>query len=440
MNIKNLKNVIFIISDTHRAKNVGLYGAKPTPTPEIDKLGEKGILFANAYTSITKSDPSITAIMTGKYPMSTGLISHGSWIIGKQEQKLKNIPFLAEILRENGFKTAAIDYFGRWHKRGFSYYSGKIIKDIEEKKIAGNNIEFIEYLRYLDAIFFKIFKRDFFVRFYYCFFPKVIIPRDPADTVIDDAIKVLENFKKEKLFLYVHFRDPHSPYVRPKGLRSFIFDSIEDRYNAEIKFMDSQVGRLVRKLEKLGDLDKTLIVFTADHGENLTEHNIYIAHHDPYEEVVKIPLIFYNPNFHFKKIKSFVCNIDIFPTILDFLKIPVAQNIDGKSLLPLINGKSTKLRNFVFFDDNLFGKYSLRKSRRKLGVRVDNYKYIRTIRGKDQDIFQPFPVNYRVAQEELYDLNVDPMEKNNLAVINKGILSRLRSVLDYQIKSLKSKD
>ena len=197
MNSKEIKNIIFIISDTHRAKNVGLYGAKPSPTPAIDKLGKEGIVFANAYTSITKSDPSITAIMTGKYPISTGLISHGSWIIGEQEEKLKTIPFLAEILQKNGFKTAAIDYFGRWHKRGFSYYSGKIVKDIDEKKIAGKNIEFIEYLRYLDAIFFRVFRRDFFVRFYYCFFSKVIIPRDPADVVINDAIKkdVIIKFK-----------------------------------------------------------------------------------------------------------------------------------------------------------------------------------------------------------------------------------------------------
>lgn len=434
-----IKNVIFIIADTLRAKNVGLYGENPSPTPNIDRLGKQGVVFSNAYASITKSDPSITAIMTGKYPISTGLISHGSWIIGEQEKKLKTIPFLAEILQNNGFKTAAIDYFGRWHKRGFSYYSGKIVKDVDEKKIAGKNIEFIEYLRYFDAISFRILRRDFFVRFYYCFFPKVIVPRDPADAMVDDAINVLGKYKDKKLFLYLHFRDPHSPYVRPKGLRSFIFDSIEDRYNAEIRFMDEQIGRLVQQLDQSKELDRTLVIFTADHGENLTEHNIYIAHHDPYEDVVRIPLIFYNPKLNAKRIDSLVQNIDIFPTVLDFLKIPVPQDIDGKSLLPLINGKSKKVRDFVFFDDNLFGKYSLRKSRRKLGVRVNNYKYIKTIRGKDQDIFHPIPINYKVAKEELYDLSIDPDEKNNISDEKKDITFKLKKILQDKIDSLDKK-
>lgn len=431
-----IKKIIFIISDTHRAKNVGLYGARPSPTPAIDSLGRKGVVFKNTYTSITKSDPSITAIMTGKYPISTGLISHGRWIIKNQERKLSGIPFLAEILQENGFKTAAIDYFSRWHKRGFSYYSGKVVKDVEEKKIAGKNIQFIEYLRYLDAISFRLFKRDFFVRFYYCFFPKVIIPRDPADAVVDDAIRVIGKYRDDKLFLYIHFRDAHSPYIRPKGLRSYIFDSVEDRYNAEISFMDKEIKRLIKHLEKSGELDNTLIIFTADHGESLTEHNIFIAHHGPYEVVVKVPLIFYNPKFSPKEINAFVQNIDIFPTILQMLGVSLPKGVDGINLLPLINGKSKKGRDFVFFDDNLFGEYVIKKSRRKLGVRYKNYKYIKTLQGKDSDLFRPIPVNTKIAKEELYDLSLDPEEENNIVYEHAGIHTKLKKMLQAQIDLL----
>lgn len=434
-----IKKIIFIISDTHRAKNVGLYGAKPSPTPAIDDLGRKGIVFKNTYTSITKSDPSITAIMTGRYPISTGLISHGRWIIKDQERRLKDIPFLAELLQKIGFKTAAIDYFSRWHKRGFSYYSGKIIKDIEEEKIAGKNIEFIEYLRYLDAISFRLFKRDFFVRFYYCFFPKVVVPRDPADAVVDDAIKVIDEHKDDKLFLYVHFRDAHSPYVRPKGLRSYLFDSVEDRYNAEIGFMDREIKRLIKHLEEAGELDSTLIIFTADHGESLTEHNIFVAHHGPYEVVVKVPLIFYNPKFSPKKINAFVQNIDIFPTILQMLGVSLPKGIDGISLFPMIDGSSKKGRDFVFFDDNLFGEYIIKKSRRKLGVRFRNYKYIRTIRGKDSDLFSPIPADVKVVKEELYDLSLDPEEKKNIIHEKEDIYKKLKEMLQAKIDSLARK-
>ncbi|MEX2007739.1 MAG: sulfatase [Candidatus Levyibacteriota bacterium] len=434
------KKIIFIIADTLRAKNVGLYGANPSPTPVIDSLGKKGSVFANTYTSITKSDPSITAIMTGRYPISTGLISHGKWIIKEQERNLEKIPFLSEILQKNGFKTAAIDYFGRWHKRGFAYYSGKVVKDIDEKKIAGKNIQFLEYLRYLDALSIRILKRDLFVRFYYCFFSKVVVPRDPADAMIDDAIKVINKYKDKKLFLYIHFRDPHSPYIRPKGLRPYLFNSIEDRYNAEISFMDGEIGRLIEHLKKVGELDSTLIIFTADHGESLTEHNIFIAHHDPYEVVVKVPLVFYYNNAIFpKKINALIQNIDIFPTILELLGIDRPEGIDGVTLLPLIKGTTKKGRDFVFFDDNLFGQYIIKKSRRKLGVIFNKYKYIQTLEGKEEDLFQTIPVNTKVVKEELYDLSKDSGEKNNIGYKQKNILVKLKTILQAQIDSLSEK-
>lgn len=435
--MEGLKNIIFIIADTLRAKNVGLYGANPSPTPIIDDLGRRGIVFTNTYTSITKSDPSITAIMTGRYPMSTGLISHGKWIIKDQERALRKVPFLSEILKNKGFKTAAIDYFGRWHKRGFSYYSGKIVKDVEEKKIAGRNIAFLEYLRFLDGLSFRFLKRDFFARFYYCFFSKVVVPRDPADAVVNDAIKVINRYKDKKLFLYIHFRDPHSPFIRPKGMRSFLSDSIEDRYNAEVHFMDEQIGRLIQHLERTKELDKTLIIFTADHGESLTEHNIYIAHHDPYEVVVKVPLIFYNVRLGIKKIETLVQNIDIFPTILELFGIGQPKRIDGVSLAPLIRGVTRKGRDFVFFDDNLFGEHIIKKSRRKLGVRFKNYKYIKTLQGKEEDLFQPIPVNVRVVKEELYDLARDPEENNNLIKSLRNITIKLENTLQAQIDSLR---
>lgn len=433
------KNVIFIIADTLRAKNVGLYGANPSPTPIIDRLGKQGTVFENVYTSITKTDPSITAIMTGKYPMSSGLISHGRWLIKEQEKALKKNRFLAEILKKNGFYTAAIDCFARWHVRGFSYYSGKIVKDLSEDQITSDKVTFLKYLRFLDVLALKFLKRDFFVRFYYCFFPKTVQPYDPADIVIDDAIRILEKNKNKKLFLYVHFRDPHFPHVRPKGLRSYLLDSVEKRYNAEISFMDQEIGRLFDHVDKLGILNETLFIFTADHGESLREHGVYVAHHDPYENVVRIPLTLWGNNIPVKRIDAFVQNIDIFPTILEYLNIPISQKIDGKSFLPLIRNTSQTIREFVFFDDNLFGEYKIKKSRRKLGIRFKNYKYIKTHQGREEDLFQPIPVNTKVVKEELYDLFKDPEEENNLIQEQRSITVKLEKILQAQIDSLKKK-
>lgn len=428
--------IVFVVADTLRAKNVGLYGARPSPTPVVDKFGKKSVVFANAYTSITKTDPSITAIMTGRYPMSTGLISHGRWLIKEQEARLKNISFLAEILQKNGFTTAAIDCFARWHARGFSYYSGKIIKDVSEKRITSDGIALLKYLRFLDVLSLRFIKRDFFARFYYSFFSKTVVPYDPADVVIDDAITTIEKNSDKKLFLYVHFRDPHFPHIRPKGLRSYLFDSIEARYDAEVKFMDQQIGRLLNYLDRTGIINETLFIFTADHGESLREHGVYVAHHDPYENVVKIPLLLWHPQLRPKKIHELVQNIDIFPTILQSVGVGIDKGIDGKSLVNLAEGKSKKGRDFIFFDDNLFGEFAITKSRRKVGVRMGNYKYIRTLQGKDEDLFSRIPINTRIVKEELYDLVRDPEEKNNLINTKKNMSIKLSKVLQSHINSL----
>lgn len=437
MKNKKIKKVVFIIADTLRAYNVGVYGKNPSPTPVIDKLASQGIIFENAYTTSTKTEPSITAIMSGKYPISLGLISYGKWINNKQLRNLKKTVFLAEILKSHGWETAAVAWTPNWCKRGFNYYSGKLIKNVNLQKIYHDSLFLLKFLRLLDIISIKLTRRDFFVRFCYSFLNSFPVPYDPADVVSDKALEYLKEECKGKLFLYIHFRDPHFPHVRPKSLKSYIFDSLEKKYDAEISFMDRQIGRLIDFLEKEKLNEETLIVFTADHGENLWRHNITLAHRGLYNTVVKVPLIMKHESLPVKKINEIVQTIDIFPTLLDLLGIKYARKIDGISLVPLIKGKKEKTRGYSFFEDISFGEMKIKKSHRKRGISIGDYKYIETLRGKNEDLFNAIPGGEAICKErEVYNVRKDKWEKNNLVKKLPAIANGLRMQLDSVLKEL----
>lgn len=437
-----IEKIIFIIADTLRAKNVGLYNKKIKTTSNIDALGKSGIVFDNAYASITSTDPSITSIMSGMYPLSLGLVNHAINVSEEEEENASKVITIAEILKTKGFKTAALDWLSRWHKNGYDYYSGKIVKnnDFSLKSSAAFRGPFHLFLRILDKIAVKFLKRDFFIRFYYALSPHPRIPYDPADVIVEKAIKILTQNKKGKLFLYLHFWDAHAPHTRPKGLKSYLLSTVDDTYNAEIAFLDEQIGHLIAYLERTKLIDKTLLIFTADHGENFYEHDVPFNHENLYENIVKVPLILKHPIFGQKRIHSLVQHIDIFPTILDLLNIPINQEIDGKSLEPIIFGEKRKIRNFLYFEDLTRRKLEIPKAPRRRGIRRGKYKYIQTLRGENQQLYGIMPMgNFSIAREELYDIKSDPEEEKNIAKDKPLVVRRLKKELEDIIFALNIK-
>ncbi len=430
------KKIIFIICDALRQISLDTSFKKRAVTPNIDRLKKTGVNFINAYTTITKTDPSITSIMSGNYPINNGLINHGLLISKKETHNTNKIKPLAEILKRNGYKTMAVDWLSRWHKSGYNYYSGSIGRFLP-LNFGFNSDRLLRYLDYFKRLSVRIFKRDFFIRFYYCFFKNPYVPYDTADVVIQRGIKLLENNRLKKVFLYLHLWDAHEPHVRPFGIKSFLFDSVDDTYNAEIAFIDSQIGKLVKYLKKTKQFSKTLIIFTSDHGENFYETGSPFAHDCLYENVVKIPLFFSNPLLPKRNISGLVQNIDIFPTILDLLKIKHNKKIDGMSLVSMLKNKKSRIREFVYFEDILKENRALsflRKTRRR-GILSNGYKFIQTISGNKSDLLKIKPSkSLPIINEELYNLNNDPEEKHNLLNCKKkkyidSIYSRLRMFL-----------
>lgn len=435
-NKNNFNTVIFIVADTLRADKVGLYGENLELTPNINQIGKEGIVFNNAYTTVTNTDPSITSMMTGKYPVSVGLINHASRI---QDSELKNIEackFLPEILGKEKYKTIAIDWMGRWHKRGYKIYSGKIERK-SKKNRHSDSPPLFSFLRYFGKLSFYLFSRELSLRLYYAFAKSPYIPYDSASVVIPKAIEILKKCKKEKLFLYIHLWDCHAPHTQSKGIHSYLFDTIEKTYEGQVKYLDEQIGKLYKYLKRSGMDKNTLLIFTSDHGENFSGPGKLLCHEGLTEDIVRIPLIINSPHLPKKQLTNLVQHIDIFPTILDLLHIPLRDEIDGKSLLPNILGRKNRIRSFAYFEDLGINRTNIKKSTRRRGIRLKDYKYIQTIKSSKELLSSvELPKDIRIDSEELYDLNNDVNEKNNLITKKKKIACELSLELQKIIEKL----
>lgn len=255
----------------------------------------------------------------------------------------------------------------------------------------------------------------------------------------------LDANKDQQFFLWVHYFDPHIPYQPPQKFRKGNRGSIVgnwysytpqqreafikhpealqqeiDLYDGEISYVDTQIERLIRALTDLGIMENTLLIFTADHGESLGEHNYYFAHGDLYNTCLRVPLILYYPagKLKHKIFTNDVRLIDITPTILDILNIKSDFNFDGRSLLPFLNNRLQKTVN----DDQMIFASVLKSHQKMFCVKDHNYKLI-----WNSAIWS----ERRIAEsEELYDLNKDPGETVNLIASNPPILSKLRKALN----------
>ncbi len=117
-------NIVLLVCDALRASNLGCYGYDKNTSPEIDKIAERGARFSNAFSTINSTDPSFTTIFTGKYPLSHGLCHHAKQVTTIEKSYTTNLKFLPEILQEHGYATIGIDWLGKWHRRGYDFYSG----------------------------------------------------------------------------------------------------------------------------------------------------------------------------------------------------------------------------------------------------------------------------------------------------------------------------
>jgi arylsulfatase A-like enzyme/multidrug efflux pump subunit AcrA (membrane-fusion protein) len=398
--------VIFISMDTLRADRLGCLGYLRGLTPNLDRIAGQGALFTQAFASDIPTQPSHTAIFTGRYGLNTSVVSH----FHPATKLDPAIPWLPSIYGEKGYATGAVDH--------------------------------------LFAM------KDWFVRGYNDYMPPPGRSRAPGSVILDIAFPWLEQHRKKDFYLFLHFWDAHIPYVPPspfkekytassalyrdplimqrlRGRPSYpLFDRnlyshlddlpnleyVADLYDAEVAYLDHEIGRLFQRLGDLGILDDALVVLFSDHGENMYEHDAWFDHAGLYDSVVRVPLILWSPNVVPPvEISSLVSLVDVQPTVLELTGMPVIEGVDGRSLVPLMQGSTATHRDVVYLSECTWQS--------KRGLRSSQWKFIRCTD----------PGVYPRNEDELYDIVHDPTEQRNVALENPEVVERMAGQLSAWI-------
>ena len=369
-------NVLFITIDTLRADHLGCYGYRKIETPNIDRLAAEGVRFTRAYTPVPVTLPAHAVMFTGSYPMRTGMHDFSGNRLSAGQ------PTLASLLRNQGYATAGIvgsavldSRFGL--NQGFEFY----YDHFDFSRLDETNLDAME-------------RR--------------------GDEVVNQSLAWLRQNHRKRFFLWVHLFDPHHPY-RPPPPYSTRYKA--QPYDGEIAFDDEQVGRLVEFLKKNNLYDQTLIVVVSDHGEGLGEHGEKTHGFFIYNSTLHVPLIFKLPlekSIPNKEIGNLVSLIDLLPTVLQVAGVNIPGEVQGKSLLPLMQGRRGQSLESLYAESYL--------------PRIHfNWSELRSLQeGHYHFIDAPKP--------ELYDLSQDPRELKNLYAQRRKIADDLQGRLARLIK------
>ena len=406
--------VVLIVVDAVRADHLGAYGYPRPTSPNIDARAADGLLFERAYTTSPWTLPAFGSLLTGRLPTghAAGFEAEGDLADGPSEVAAARrfltldpkLPTLAGILAEHGFATGAFVTNPFLHprfglERGFTHYDHHESSNTEVRR---------------------------------------------ADVVTDLSLAWIEEQAGGPFFLLVHFFDPHLDYDAPPPFRGRFAaapgdeagaprpplqglwpirnavaelsasqrDLIAAAYDEEIAFVDAEVGRLLAGLERRGRHERTLVILTADHGEELFDHGGFEHGHAMYDEVLRVPLILWGPGIEPGREAVPVSLIDILPTILDALGIEAASDpaaaLPGISLLwPRSGSAAGQPPRPVIAEAPLYGP-------RTKAIVEWPYKAI---------------LDLESGAAQLFDLSADPGELDDLAAARpeelRGLLGAL---------------
>lgn len=412
-------HVVLISVDTLRADHLGCYGHSRDTSPRLDALAAQGVRFANAFSQASWTLPSHISMMTSQYPHVHG-VEQGDQALPESAMTL------AEVLSAVGYQTGAIiswvylaEQYG--FDQGFDRFK-----------------ELLPPPHLVDSATTASFK---------------------AEQVTDHAIRWLERRHTKPFFLFVHYFDPHIDYEPPapfdrmfdpdyQGEANGTFDwlykfikgvhhepeTIQPRdlqhvialYDGEIRYTDTHLGRLFDAIDRTLGLDRTLIVFTSDHGEELNEHGSMEGHQwTLYEEVVRVPLIFRLPGGAGadRVVTTPVELIDLPTTILSLLNVAPPTLFQGHDRSRLLTAPAPVGEPAIVFGE-------IRRYNRKQYVRNARYKLIHTDDIGTNARGIPVTPGY-----ELFDLLNDPGEQHNIYHPDLAVARLLKNVLDRRRES-----
>ena len=345
-------DIVIITIDALRADHVGAYGYSRPTTPNIDALARRGVRFERAYAQAPHTSFSVTSMLTGKYyPTLTRL------------EPTDGQDTLALFLRRYGWKTAA------FYPESVFFVQGDKLKAYDQSAFQ------FEYVKkeYLDA-----------------------------HAQISKIAEFFATEKPERAFLWVHFFDPHEPYDKwpdhDFGPRDI------DRYDSEIAYTDAAVGRLLRYLEK--ERPQSIVVLTADHGEEFDDHGGRYHGKTLYDEQIRVPFIIAVPGVPPAVVKGPAELVDVAPTLLGLLDIPIPVRMRGTDLGPWLASPSPPTE--------------------RLGLAFAEVDEMRMVASAHDKLLCDVDKGFCAY----HDLATDPREQRNLAEARPERVNELRTQLD----------
>lgn len=404
-------NIVLILIDTLRADHLGCYGYPKPTSPAIDRLASEGALYERCFAPGIPTTPAHTTLYTGRHPIAHNIVAHG----GSADLDRK-MPVLPELLQQAGMTTCAVDNLfdiKPWLARGYEFYVNPSHRH----------------------------RMRLMVR---------------CEEINARAIPWIRAHRSEPFFLFLHYWEPHTPYMPPQRYRRFYdgadaFDPsiktleplrntpfwamfgdnwfaklgpvtdpeyIVSLYDGEIRHVDDGVSAILQTLDQEGLTDDTLVVLTADHGEVMVRNGIFFDHHGLYDDNTRVPLLLRWPGHVAAgtRLSPLVTHLDLAPTLLDAVGAPIAEGMEGVSLLRDLSAASGhgEREAVVSCECTWQAKWALRTQTHKL-------------------ILARAPDPYGNPRRELYDLVADPGETHQIAEAQPELADAMEQRLEAWI-------
>src|SRR5579875_2824308 len=403
-------NIVLLTNDSLRADHLGGYGYTRPTSPFIDAFAGQGILAERFFAPAIPTQPSYTTLLTGQYPTTHNVVAHG----GKADIS-HDAASLPELFLQAGYVTCSVDLLWRmrsWFGRGFEFVLDPSVR-------------------------------------------RTLPPMVTCDELNHRAIPWMRQHMEEPFFLFMHYWDPHYPYVAPQDYRHLFYEGnptdpdnhsleawwdhpigmmardtwvrtpqghitdancVTAMYDQEIRYLDDGLRKIVTAIDDLGLSEQTLVIVIADHGESMTEHGIFFEHYGLYDPVLHVPMLMRLPGRlpAGVRLPQMLQHVDIAPTLLEAAGLHIPKAIEGKSFWRLATGEE---------GDGGYGEVVSVECTWQAcwSLRTDDYKLI-----VSRDENAPCP-------RELYDLSADPGEEHNVVAERPDVAAALEARLDAWI-------
>ncbi|NOR75866.1 MAG: sulfatase-like hydrolase/transferase [Draconibacterium sp.] len=417
-------NILFLLADDLGYGELGCYGQQEIQTPILDNLAKQGMRFTDFYAGNAVCSPSRAVLLTGKSSSrntirgNKGSFNNDHWMrVALKKDEIT----LGEMLKNAGYQTA---FVGKWHLDDpgdittWAYNRGFDFAIQEQWGLSDKGINYDEQMHWIngkkDSVYYKEEE-------WQC--------KDEFRTNL--AFDYLDKIEKDKpFFLFMSYRAPHG-HERSIGNKELYTEkgwpAKERLHAAKITLLDKQIGRMLKKLEEMGKLENTLVLFTSDNGPHHEGHNHEFFNsngdlqgfkRDLYEGGIRVPLIAYWKG----KVKAGTLTNhisgfqDLMPTFAEVAGIEVPKQSNGISILPLLKGEKQKEHESLNWEFQLVGwSRKMPKGGFRQSARIDNWKGVR----------------YGVSSEtELYNLDADISESENVANEHPEILQKMNQLFE----------